>query len=51
MVDLTSDIRGFNELLDKPEKTIAINFGTPRFLLRKPIENKIAACAELEAYV
>lgn len=51
VVDLAPDIKGFNELLDKLEQAILANFGTPRFLLGKPIENRATAYAELEAYV
>jgi len=51
VVDLTPDIKGLNELLDKLEQAITANFGTPRFLLGKPIENRATAYAELEAYV
>jgi hypothetical protein len=51
VVDLTPDIKGLNELLDKLEQAIIGNFGTPRFLLGKPIENRATAYAELEAYV
>ena len=51
VVDLTPDIRGLNELLDKLEQAITANFGTPRFLLGKPVENRATAYAELEAYV
>ncbi len=51
VVDLTPDIKGLNELLDKLEQSINANFGTPRFLLGKPIENRATAYAELEAYV
>lgn len=51
VVDLTPDIKGLTELLDKLEQAIIGNFGTPRFLLGKPIENRATAYAELEAYV
>jgi len=51
VVDLTPDIKGLNELLDKLEQAIIGNFGAPRFLLGKPIENRATAYAELEAYV
>lgn len=51
VVDLTPDIKGLNELLEKLEQAIIGNFGTPRFLVGKPIENRATAYAELEAYV
>jgi hypothetical protein len=51
VVDITPDIEGLNELLDRLEQAIVANFGTPRFLLGKPIENRATAYAELEAYV
>ena len=51
VVDMTPDIRGLCELLDRLEQTIIGNFGTPRFLLGRPIENRATAYAELEAYV
>jgi len=51
VVDVTPDIAGLCELLDKLEQAIIGNFGTPRFLLGKPTENRATAYAELEAYV
>jgi hypothetical protein len=51
VVDLTPDIKGLNEILDKLEQSITGSFGTPRFLLGRPIENRATAYAELEAYV
>jgi hypothetical protein len=33
------------------EQAITANFGIPRFLLGRPIENRATAYAELEAYV
>lgn len=51
VVDTTPDISGLCELLDKLEQSIIGNFGTPRFLLGKPTENRATAYAELEAYV
>ena len=50
-VNITPDIEGLNGLLDKLEEAIIANFGTPRFLLGRPIENRATAYAELEAYV
>ena len=51
VVNLTPDIRGLCELLGKLEDSILANFGTPRFLLGRPVENRATAYAELEAYV
>jgi len=51
VVDMTPDIDGLNGLLDRLEQAVTANFGTPRFLLGKPIENRATAYAELEAYV
>ena len=51
VVSMTPDVGGLNGLLDKLEQAIIGNFGTPRFLLGKPIENRATAYAELEAYV
>jgi len=51
VVDLTPDIKGLCELLDKLEQAIIGNFGTPRFLLGRPIENRATAYAEFEAYI
>jgi hypothetical protein len=50
VVDITPDITGLNEMLERLEQAIVANFGTPRFLLGKPIENRATAFAELEAY-
>jgi len=51
VLDLKPDLSGLCSLLDKLEQAIVGNFGTPRFLLGKPIENRATAYAELEAYV
>ncbi len=51
VVDITPDTQGLNRLLDKLEEAITANFGVPRFLLGRPIENRATAYAELEAYV
>jgi len=51
VVDMTPDIAGLNGLLDRLEQAIAANFGTPGFLLGRPVENRATAYAELEAYV
>jgi hypothetical protein len=51
IVNMTPDITGLNEMLDRLEQAIQANFGTPRFLLGRPIENRATAYAELEAYI
>jgi len=51
VVNITPDIRGLGELLDRLDQSIIGAFGTPRFLLGRPIENRATAYAELEAYV
>jgi len=51
VVDITPDIKGLNELLEKLEQAVTANFGTPPFLLGKPVENRAVAYSELEAYV
>jgi hypothetical protein len=51
VVKVTPDIGGLCELLERLEQDIIGSFGTPRFLLGRPIENRATAYAELEAYV
>lgn len=51
VVDIKVDLSGLNSMLDKFEQAILANFGTPKFLLGKPIENRATAYAEIEAYV
>jgi hypothetical protein len=51
VVDLTPDIRGLCQLLDRLDQAIIANFGTPGFLVGRPVENRATAYAELEAYV
>ncbi len=51
VVDMSPDVEGLSRLLDCLEQAIVGNFGTPRFLLGRPIENRATAYAELEAYV
>ncbi len=51
VVDMTPDIRGLSELLDRLDQSIIGCFGTPRFILGRPVENRATAYAELEAYV
>jgi hypothetical protein len=50
VVNISPDIEGLSKLLDHLEQAIVGNFGTPRFLLGRPIENRATAYAELEAY-
>ena len=45
------DITGLIMMLDKFEQSIIAQFGTPKFLTGKPIENRATAYAELEAYI
>ena len=51
IVNITPDIKSLKELKEDLDQEIIGNFGTPRFLLGKPIENRATAYAELEAYV
>ncbi len=51
VVKVTPDIGGLCALLERLEQAIIGNFGTPRFLLGRPMENRATAYAELEAYV
>jgi hypothetical protein len=51
VINMTPDIRGLNEMLDRLEQAIQASFGTPRFLLSRPIENRATAYAELESYI
>jgi hypothetical protein len=51
VVNITPDIRGLCDLLDRLDQAIIGGFGTPRFLLGRPVENRATAYAELEAYV
>jgi hypothetical protein len=51
VVDLTPDIAGLCQLLDRLEQSVVACLGTPRFLLGRPVENRATAYAELEAYV
>jgi len=51
VVNLTPDIKGLKGLKEDLDQEIIGNFGTPRFLLGRPIENRATAYAELEAYV
>lgn len=50
-VAMKADIMGLSKILDDAKEEITGNFGTPRFLLGQPIENRATAYAELEAYV
>jgi hypothetical protein len=51
VVNLTPDIRCLTGLKDELDQEIMGNFGTPRFLIGKPAENRATAYAELEAYI
>jgi len=51
VVDITPDVRGLCELLELLDQAVIGGFGTPRFLLGRPVENRATAYAELEAYV
>lgn len=51
VVSMKVDIGGLVDILTKLEEAILRQFGTPRFLVGKPIENRATAYAELEAYV
>ena len=51
VVNMTPDIRGLSQLLDRFDDSIIGCFGTPRFLLGRPVENRATAYAEFEAYV
>ena len=48
VVNITPDIQGLCDLLDQ---SVIGGFGTPRFLLGRPVENRATAYAELETYV
>jgi len=51
VLDMKPDTEGLVSLLDKMDERIIGNFGTPKFLVGKPIENRATAYAELEAFV
>ena len=51
VVDRKIDLNGLCALLDKFEECIIRNFGTPRFLVNKPTENRATAYTEFEAYI
>jgi len=51
VVDQRINFAGLVSILEKFEQSIIAQFGTPKFLLGKPIENRATAYAELEAYV
>lgn len=50
-VKIDINLVGLIGMLDKFEESILSEFGTPRFLMGKPIENRATAYAELEAYI
>ena len=51
VVDIQVNLAGLVALLEKFEETIIRNFGTPRFLVNKPSENRATAYTEFEAFV
>lgn len=51
VVDINVNLAGLVALLEKLEEAIIRNFGTPRFLVNKPNENRATAYTEFEAYV
>jgi hypothetical protein len=51
VVKMDINFTGLVAQLDKFEEAIMRAFGTPRFLLGRPIENRATAFAELEAYI
>ena len=51
VVDINVNLAGLVALLEKLEESIIRNFGTPRFLVNKPNENRATAYTEFEAYV
>lgn len=51
VVDHKINFQGLVSILEKFEQSIIAEFGTPRFLLGKPVENRATAYAELEGYV
>jgi hypothetical protein len=51
IVDINVNLAGLVALLEKLEESIIRNFGTPRFLVNKPNENRATAYTEFEAYV
>ena len=51
VVDINVNMAGLVALLEKLEESIIRNFGTPRFLVNKPNENRATSYTEFEAYV
>lgn len=51
IVHMDVNFSGLTTLMDKLEESILRAFGTPKFLLGKPVETRATAYAELEAYV
>jgi hypothetical protein len=51
VVDPKINFAGLIALMEKLEEIIISQFGTPRFLLNKPIENRATALTEFEAYI
>lgn len=51
VVDMKVDLNGLINLKTNLEQDIISNFGTPRFLLNRPTENRATAYTEFEAYI
>lgn len=51
IVSININFTGLLAMMDKFEEAIYREFGVPRFLVGKPIENRATAFAELESYV
>ncbi|MCW4048274.1 MAG: phage portal protein [Candidatus Bathyarchaeota archaeon] len=51
LVNMSPDLQGLVALLEQLKQAIIANYGTPRFLLGEPIENRATAYAEFEAYI
>lgn len=51
VVDIKVNMMGLVALLEKLEEAIIRNFGTPRFLVNKPNENRATSYTEFEAYI
>ncbi len=51
LVNMSPDLQGLVALLDQLKQAVLANYGTPRFLLGEPIENRATAYAEFEAYI
>ncbi len=51
LINMSPDLQGLVALLDQLKQAVLANYGTPRFLLGEPIENRATAYAEFEAYI